>query len=89
MQAELKRCTCMEAVNNHLKPQNTKLSVSFCLTRDLGGMDVLPMIMVEKIDTKKRQRTMNVIPTFCPFCGTKYPRNGEEGGGLPAELSEP
>jgi len=80
------RCSCMEAINDHLKPRNTRLSVSFCLTGDRAGMDVLPMIMVEKIDTKKRQRPMNVIPTFCPFCGTKYPRRGEEGDGLPEEL---
>lgn len=80
------RCTCMSAINDHLKPHNTKLAVSFTLTRDLSGMDALPMLMVEKIDAKKRQRPMNVIPTFCPFCGTKYPRKGEEGEGLPESL---
>jgi hypothetical protein len=80
------RCTCMEAVNDHLKPHNTKLAVSFMLTGDRSGMDVLPMIMVEKIDSKQRKKPMNVVPTFCPFCGTKYPRKGEEGEGLPEAL---
>lgn len=80
------RCTCMTAINDHLKLHNTRLSTSFTFTRDLAGMDVLPMIMVEKIDTKQRKRPMNVVPTFCPFCGAKYPRKGEEGEGLPEAL---
>ncbi len=80
------QCKCMAEIDDHLKPHNTKLSVSFTITRDLSGMDALPMIMVEKIDTRKRQRVMNVVPTFCPFCGKKYPRKGEEGEGLPETL---
>lgn len=83
---EVARCTCLTAINDHLRPHNTKLSVSFCLTKDLGGMDVLPMILTEKIDPKLRKKPMNVVPTFCPFCGTKYPRKGEEGEGLPETL---
>lgn len=80
------RCTCMLAINDHLRSHNTKLAVSFMLTGDRSGMDVLPMIMVEKIDPKQRKKPMNVVPTFCPFCGTKYPRKGEEGEGLPEAL---
>jgi hypothetical protein len=81
------RCACMTAANNQLKSHNTKLAVSFIFTRDLsGGMDVLPMIAVEKIDPRKRGKVMNVVPTFCPFCGTKYPRKGEEGEGLPEAI---
>lgn len=76
------RCTCMSAINDHLKPHNTKLAVSFCLTKDLGGMDVLPMIMTEKIDGKIRKKPMAVIPTFCPFCGTKYPRADDATTGI-------
>jgi hypothetical protein len=73
------RCACMMAINDHLRAHNTKLAFSFILTGDRSGMDVLPMIMVEKIDLKKRGKAMNIVPTFCPFCGTKYPRKGEDG----------
>lgn len=80
-------CDCMTKVNDSLKDRNTRLQTSFILTRDLSGMDCTPLMAVEKLDTAKRVRAMSVIPTFCPFCGVKYPRKGEEGEGLPAELA--
>lgn len=67
-------CNCMTGVNEKLQPHNSKLSVSFCLTKNLSGMNALPIIQTEKINTKVRGRVMMVIPTFCPFCGDKYPR---------------
>lgn len=79
-------CECTTQVNDILKPHNTRLAFSFLLTKDLSGMDCTPMLSVEKIDASKRGRPMHVIPTFCPFCGTKYPRKGEEGEGLPDNL---
>lgn len=70
-------CNCMERVNEKLKERNTKLSVSFCLSRDLSEMDAMPMIQVEKVDRKLRTKPISVIPTFCPFCGVKYPRKDD------------
>ena len=72
------KCDCMTKVNTSLKERNTRLSVSFLLTKDLSGMDCLPMLAVEKIDAKIRKRPISVIPTFCPFCGNKYPRKGDD-----------
>ena len=67
-------CKCISDVNGHLKERNTRLATSFCISRDLGRMDALPIIQSEKIDSKIRGKAMTVVPTFCPFCGTKYPR---------------
>lgn len=75
-------CDCLSRVNAELKARNTKLSISFVLTSDLNGMDCLPLVATEKLDTKLRGRVMAVIPTFCPFCGAKYPRDGAEAQGL-------
>lgn len=67
-------CDCMTRVNESLKARNTKLSVSFCLSRDLSEADTMLMIQTEKLDKQSRVKPATVIPTFCPFCGKKYPR---------------
>jgi hypothetical protein len=80
-------CDCMTNVNKSLKEHNTKLATSFVLTKERRGMDCLPLLQVEKLDSRLRGRPMLVIPTFCPFCGVKYPRRGEEGDGLPEAIA--
>ncbi|MET4341995.1 hypothetical protein [Bradyrhizobium sp. RT9a] len=85
-------CECLTKVNTSLRDRNTKLATGFIFTRDLAGMDCLPLVAVEKVDTRKRGRATSVIPTFCPFCGEKYPRAGEEGEtgfDLPTPLTPP
>lgn len=81
-------CDCMNRVNEKLQPRNTKLSVAFCLSRDLGEMDTMIMIQTEKVDTKSRVKPTSVIPTFCPFCGVKYPRKDESEDQPAKEASE-
>lgn len=70
-------CDCMTRVNEHLKERNTKLSVSFCLSSDRSAMDAMLMIQTEKINKAYRGKPQAVIPTFCPFCGVKYPRKDD------------
>lgn len=70
-------CDCMTRVNEKLKERNTKISVSFCLTADLSEVDAMPMLQTEKLDKRSRVKPTNVIPTFCPFCGIKYPRKDD------------
>jgi hypothetical protein len=64
-------CDCLSRINESLKEHNTKLATGFCLSLDLSETDLLPILQTEKIG---RGRKVLVIPTFCPFCGTKYPR---------------
>ncbi|WP_185961598.1 hypothetical protein [Telmatospirillum sp. J64-1] len=33
-----------------------------------------PVIKVEKVNSRSRKSPPLAIPTFCPFCGTKYER---------------
>lgn len=70
-------CDCMTRVNEKLKERNTRLAVSFCLSSDLSDADAMLMIQTEKVDKGVRGKVMTVIPTFCPFCGTKYPRKDD------------
>lgn len=73
-------CGCIGAINDHLKQHNTQLATSFSLAPDGGDAAELPIIAVEKIDTKKRGRPVHIVPTFCPFCGTKYLRKADANG---------
>ncbi|WP_143029598.1 hypothetical protein [Bradyrhizobium brasilense] len=69
----------MTNINESLKAHNTRLVTGFVLTKDRSGMDCLPVLQVEKINARSRRPPLMVVPTFCPFCGEKYPRQGEEG----------
>lgn len=70
-------CNCNERVNEKLKSRNTRLSFSFCLSSDLSEADSMLMIQTEKLDKASRAKAIPVIPTFCPFCGVKYPRKDD------------
>lgn len=81
-------CTCMTGINADLKEHNARLATSFVMTRDRKGMDCLPIVQTEKLQSKSRVKPPIVLPTFCPFCGVKYPRAGEEGEtNLPAGVA--
>lgn len=69
-------CDCMTRVNEKLKDRNTRLSVNFLLSSDLSDADTMLMIQTEKLNKSLRVK-MTVIPTFCPFCGVKYPRKDD------------
>ncbi len=71
-------CECMNRVNEHLKADNTRLSVSFCLSEDLSAMDMLPIVQTEKVKSQIRGKPMMAVASFCPFCGTKYPRKDDK-----------
>lgn len=70
-------CDCMTRVNEKLASRNTRLAVSFCLSSDLSEADAMLMIQTEKLDKGLRTKPTSVIPTFCPFCGVKYPRKDD------------
>ncbi len=61
------KCDCPAKFNEALAKQghNTKV-----ITTLFTGKCAL---YVEKADSKVRQKPINVIANYCPFCGKKYP----------------
>ncbi len=64
-------CDCIKQMNAKLAEHNTRLCVTFGFPRDGGPSYTIPTLMVEKINTRNREKVL-AIPTFCPFCGAKY-----------------
>ena len=76
-------CTCLKEFNEQLREHNTEITVTFGIPRDGSPMYIRPKISTEKIETRKRVGPVLVVPTFCPFCGTRYepkPAAQAEGG---------
>lgn len=74
-------CNCIEEMNALLTEYNTKLGVTLGFGRD-GSSYLLPHLMTEKVEKRVRRGPALAIPTFCPFCGTKYKAEG--GDNAPA-----
>lgn len=71
-------CECIRDVNAELAKHNGRLTEAFVF--GLGKVSMSLLVSTEKIDTKKRQRVPHVFPSYCPFCGEKYPpRDAKEG----------
>lgn len=64
-------CGCMSEMDAKLAEHNTKLRCTFGYGRD-GSTWFLPLIGTEKLERKVRKGPALAIPTFCPFCGTRY-----------------
>lgn len=62
-------CKCATKHDAKLREHNVMLDTTFMLS---SGR-VYPTIATIKIDKKNRARPPRVIPTYCPFCGVKYP----------------
>lgn len=67
-------CDCITMINEKLVSRNTRLALTITLTKDL---DAYPTIATEQIDKGRgRPKAVSMIPSFCPFCGVKYEREG-------------
>jgi hypothetical protein len=65
-------CDCIETIDAKLANHNSKLEIGFTLRGDGDEPgQVFPALRTEKINKRSRER-MGVVPTYCPFCGTKY-----------------
>lgn len=68
-------CDCLEKVNQGLKKEGANTQVTGHVTIDFGKgrATIIPALAVEKADPKRREKPRAVLPTYCPFCGKKYP----------------
>lgn len=65
-------CKCVEEFNAKLADHNTKIVETLCIPRDGSPAYTRPTIRTEKIETRKRVGPAIAVPSFCPFCGTRY-----------------
>ncbi|PKP92260.1 MAG: hypothetical protein CVT77_09555 [Alphaproteobacteria bacterium HGW-Alphaproteobacteria-16] len=65
-------CTCIEEMDAKLAEHNTRLSVTLGFPHDGSPAFVRPHLQTEKIETRKRVGPALAVPSFCPFCGTRY-----------------
>ena len=80
------RCGCVEEVNGSLAKLNERLSLSLRWTTDGSEVRMIPIIETERVDAGKRTRRRVLLPTYCPFCGRKYPeaRTAAQAGNVAA-----
>jgi len=63
-------CSCIDRVNEHLRPKNTRLALTILFH---PPVDAVPTIVTEQIEKGRgKTRASVVIPSHCPFCGTRY-----------------
>jgi hypothetical protein len=61
-------CDCHTKIDEKLKPLNGRLATGFNVTPN--GIEMTLLMQVEKINARGK-KPPHVLPTFCPFCGTK------------------
>ena len=64
-------CECIDVMNKAAAEHNTKLCETFMFSRDDKPVLLVVTLVTEKVD-KKNRRKVSLLPTFCPFCGTRY-----------------
>jgi hypothetical protein len=62
-------CDCIDKINEKLAERNTKLTATIIFAKPSY---LTPTIDTELVEKKRGARPCAVLPTFCPFCGTKY-----------------
>jgi len=65
-------CKCIETVEKKLAEFHAGLQVTHVMAK--GRFLTFPVIGTEKTPTAPRgTRPKTMLPTYCPFCGKKYP----------------
>lgn len=65
-------CDCMSTTDRLLAERNTKLSPTIIFgTKERPGY-VAVSIVTEVLQKKRGARPVQMLPSYCPFCGVKY-----------------
>lgn len=65
-------CTCIAEMDAKLSLHNTRIAVTLGFPRDGSPSFIRPTLLTEKIEPRKRGKSVIAVPTFCPFCGEPY-----------------
>ena len=71
-------CDCVAKVNEQLAQFNTTLDSAIVVSMSQPGSRSSLLIQTSRLSTRtpaeKRSKVKKVMPSFCPFCGTKISR---------------
>jgi hypothetical protein len=65
------QCNCIQRINALIADRNTKLVTTLNFVR---GIDLV-RLETETLVKKRGAKPALIIPTYCPFCGKKYPES--------------
>lgn len=69
---KMENCNCVEKANEALKEQNTFIESKLMMNFETGDTSLSPpMIVVGKLDSKKKEPLPVLFCSYCPFCGKK------------------
>lgn len=66
-----KQCDCITNVNKELAKTNGELDVLHFM---MSGLTMVRIAVLKKSKDDRTKPISNMVPHFCPFCGTKYPK---------------
>lgn len=65
-------CNCIALTNEALKAHNCELDLAFEINRKTGVIQTTVACHTVLLEKKRGAKALNILATYCPFCGTKY-----------------